>query len=110
MLKKYLRLTIIGITQAILPITVLALLVPYFLEHTENLHKLRGFLSDWNLVFLVIHALFYCLIFFLWPAVVRHLARRRQIEMSASELTQAIGARCYLLSAFILLELLMLWR
>jgi len=110
MLKKYLRLTIIGITQAILPITALALLVPYFLQHTENLHKLQGFLSDWNLVFLVGHAFVYCLIFVMWPAIIRHLARHRQIKISASELKQAISARCYLLSAFILLELLMLWR
>ncbi len=110
MLKKYVRLTIIGITQAVLPITVLALLTPYLLERTENLQKLQVFLSDWNLLFLIGHALFFCLIFFIWPAFIRHLTRRRQIEINASELKQALSARWYLLSAFILLELLMLWR
>lgn len=110
MLKKYLRSTIIVITQAILPITALFLLAPYLLQRTENLQKLQVFLSDWNLLFLSIHALFYCLIFFMWPAFIRHLCRRRQIKINASELKQAIDARCYLLSAFILLELFMLWR
>jgi len=110
MLKKCLHSTIIVITQAILPMIALALLVPYFLKRAENLQKLQVFLSDWNLLFLSTHALFYCLIFFMWPAFVRHLCRRRQIKINASELKQALSARWYLLSAFILLELLMLWR
>ena len=110
MLKKYLRPTIIVLTQAILPVTALALFTPYLLQRTENLHKLQGFLSDWNLLFLVTHGVFYCFVFFMWPAFVRHLCRQRLIEVDASEAKQAIGARWHLLSAFILFELLMLWR
>ena len=110
MLKKCLRSLIIVITQAILPMIALALLVPYFLKRTENLQKLQVFLNDWNLIFLSTHTLFYCFIFFMWPIFVKHLCRRRQIEVNTSELRQALSARWYLLSAFILLELLMLWR
>lgn len=110
MLKKYLHTTIIGIIQTILPITALLLLVPYILNRTNNLHSLQSFLNNWNVLFLVMHALFYCLLYFVWPSLIHRLCKNKTIELNSFEYKQALSARWYLLSAFILFELLMLWR
>lgn len=110
MLKKYLHLTIIGIIQIILPITAFMLLTPYLLSKTNNLHQLQALLANWHLTFLIIHGLFYCVLFYRWPAIVRRLCHHRGINLNGREYKQALSARWYLLSAFILFELLMLWR
>lgn len=110
MLKKYLHTTIIGIFQTILPIMALLLLAPYVLNRTDNLHSLQNFLHNWDTLFLVIHALFYCVLYFAWPTLIHRLCKNKAIELNGFEYKQALSARWYLLSAFILFELLMLWR
>lgn len=110
MLKKYLRPIIIGIIQTILPITALLLLTPYILGHTESLHSFQNFLNNWDMLLLIIHGLFYCALYFIWPLLVKHLCKNKAIEVNGIEYKQAVNARWYLLSAFILFELLMLWR
>ena len=110
MLKKYLRLTIIGITQFFLPITAFMLLTPYLLNKANNLHRLQTLLANWHLTFLIMHGLFYCVLFYTWPAIIKRLCHHRGISLSSREYKQTLSARWYLLSAFILFELLMLWR
>ncbi len=110
MLKKYLRLTIIAVIQSVLPIATIALLIPYLLNQTDNLHQFQAILQQWNLLFLVIHAFFYCFLFFFWPHLTKRLCANRKIRVNGIEYKQALSARWYLLSAFILFELLMLWR
>lgn len=110
MLKKYIRMTIIGIFKTILPITALFLLTPYILNSTHKLTNIQGFLRNWDTFFLVIHGLFYCLLYFAWPTLVKRLCKNKTIEVNGIEYKQAVDARWYLLSAFILFELLMLWR
>ncbi len=110
MLKKYLHLTIIGTIRLILPITALMLLTPYLLSKADNLNRIQTLLANWHLTFLIMHGLFYCVLFYAWPLVVKRLCHHRGISFNSREYKEALSARWYLLSAFILFELLMLWR
>lgn len=110
MLKAYLHSTIIAIIQVILPMAAFVLLTPYFLNKADNLHKLQIFLSNWRFTFLMIHVFFCCGFIYAWPSVIKRLFRQQKISLDNQTYQKVLSVRWYLISVFMLLEILMLWR
>ncbi|KTC66370.1 Uncharacterised protein (plasmid) [Legionella adelaidensis] len=107
MLIKYIRSTIIVITQSILPILGLLICTPLLLE-SNALNTVRHSLVRLNAWFLLFHGLFYFFLVLLWPKVVSRY--RAQNHLNAEQIKIALNIRWYLLGIFLLIDSLVLWR
>ena len=110
MLKQYLRSSIIVLFQFAGLATVALLVLPLLFEKTHDLHQLNLFLSLHKNLFLLIHGLFYIVIFIGWPRLIRFFANHQQVSPNQQQINQAIHSRCYLIMTFIIIECLNLLR
>lgn len=107
MIKPYIRSTIIGLIQAILPIIALLALAPWFIN-TDLLTRWQTLFGDIQPWFLGFHGVIYVTLILLWPKLVRRLQIPNQL--SSEQLSRVLKIRWYLLSIFILIDVLMIGR
>lgn len=107
MLKNYLSLTIIVLLQAILPICLLMLIVPWFINHSSSLIHWQQQLTQMKYWIIAWHSLFYLALFLLWPKLINKL---QQKQLTAEQQKIILNSRWYFLAIFIFIDLLMLWR
>lgn len=105
MIKNYIRSTIIVVVRILLPIMVLLVLAPLFIN-TKVINQLQQpVFHPW---FIALHALFYLTLIFLWPKLLQHL--HKQNPINTEQLKTALKVRWYLLTLFLFIDALMLWR
>ncbi|KTD25126.1 hypothetical protein [Legionella maceachernii] len=107
MIKNYIHSAIIVLTQTLLPILVLVIAAPWFIN-SNLLQQWQRSLADNQLWFLILHGLFYLGLVFLWPKLIIRL--QTQSKISIEQLNLALKVRWYLLSIFLFMDTVMLWR
>lgn len=106
MIKNYIiRSTIIGIFQILLPIAVLLVLAPWFINTQVINHLQKPGIHPW---FIVLHALFYLTLILVWPKLVRRL--NKQNPINAEQLKTVLRVRWNLLASILFIDALMLLR
>ncbi|KTD63270.1 hypothetical protein Lsan_1388 [Legionella santicrucis] len=105
MIKNYIRSTIIVLVQILLPIMALLVLAPLFINTKVINHLQQPVFHPW---FIVLHALFYLTLILLWPKVAQRL--HKQNPINSEQLKTALKIRWYLLTLFLFIDALMLWR
>ncbi|MBA2651653.1 MAG: hypothetical protein H0U73_05230 [Tatlockia sp.] len=104
MLKKVLKPFIIVLIQAFVLVTFVGCLTPFLLKNTASITHYRQFLQHFKGSFLIIHGIFYCLLYCLWPLLIKLLCRKQTTPPSAEQLHRALNARIYLIAAFLIIE------
>ncbi|STX28427.1 Uncharacterised protein [Legionella beliardensis] len=107
MIKHYIRSTIIILLQAILPILALFILAP-LLINKNSFAQWQHVLTNNQPVFIILHGLFYLALVWLWPKLITRL--QTQNQLSPPQLSSALNIRWYLLTIFIFIDALMIWR
>lgn len=105
MIRNYIRSTITVIIQILLPIMVLLVLGPLFINTKVITHLQQPVFDPW---FIVLHGLFYLSFILFWPKLVYRL--HKQNPINTEQLKTALKARWYLLATFLFIDALMLWR
>ncbi|VEB35429.1 Uncharacterised protein [Legionella sainthelensi] len=103
MIKNYIRLTIIVLVQILLPIMVLLVLAPLFINTKVINHLQQPVFHPW---FIVLHGLLYLSLILLWPKLVQRL--HKQNPINTEQLKTALKARWYLLTIFLFIDTLIL--
>lgn len=107
MIKNYIRSAIIVLTQTLLPIIVLVIAAPWFIN-SNVLQLWQRSLASNQSWFLFFHGLFYLGLIFLWPKLIIRL--QAQNKIGTEQLNLALKARWYLLSIFLFVDMVMLLR
>ncbi|QBR84697.1 hypothetical protein E3983_10165 [Legionella israelensis] len=107
MKKNYIRSSIIVLIQCILPIVVLLTITPWLI-HTNTLSHIQDYLKASQPWFFLWHGLFYVVIFFTWPIIINCI-NQQQHQLTSDQIYKIRQSRWYLIAAFILIDLLMLW-
>ena len=110
MLRQYAKYSIIVIIQLTVLAIIILLIVPIMLNHANSLNHGHEFFTRFNQLFFIGHGFFYTALYFLWPPIIRFLANRQTEPPTPKQISKAMHARCYLISAFLLFELLNLLR
>ncbi|MCW8444221.1 hypothetical protein OQJ05_09185 [Fluoribacter gormanii] len=106
MIKNYIiRSTIIGIFQILLPIVILLVLAPWYINTQVINHLKQPVFQPW---FIVLHTLFYLGLILLWPKLVQHI--HKQNPINTEQFKTALKVRWYLLALFLFIDALMLWK
>lgn len=107
MIKNYIRSAIIVLTQTVLPILILVIAAPWFINN-NLLQQWQRSLTSNQLGFLIFHGLFYLGLIFLWPKLIIRL--QAQSKIGTEQLNLALKVRWYLLSIFLFVDAVMLLR
>ena len=110
MLNKYARTTIIAITKYILPVVLILLLAPQLVQFSPQLTKANQFFHLHQIVFLLLHSLFYLALYLLWPRIIHALVNRNAYEITQEQINSALNAKWYLLATLVFFEILVWWR
>ncbi|HAT7052172.1 hypothetical protein SDC14_14620 [Legionella pneumophila serogroup 1] len=110
MLNKYVRTTIIAITKYILPVVLLLLLAPQFVQFSSQLTQTNQFFQLHQIAFLLVHSLFYLALYWLWPRIIHVLVNRSSHDITQEQINSALKAKWYLLAALVFFEVLVWWR
>ncbi|EHL29738.1 hypothetical protein [Legionella drancourtii] len=110
MLKKFLKPSIIVVIQVILLVIFILCITPFLLKNIDSLNHFRQLIQQFKWPLLLIHGVFYTLLYFLWPLLIKVLSRRQAIPPSDEQRRGALNARLYLIGAFIIFECLNLLR
>ena len=110
MLRQSIQRFIIATIQ-LTGLAILALVLAMtMLHHTNQLNHWHDFFAHFHRLFFIVHGVFYIALFSLWPHAIRLMANRQQTIPSFKQIKTATNARFYLISAFLLIELLNLLR
>ena len=110
MLRKYAKTSIIVVIQLFAWSILLLLITPFLIQQRNHLADWHNFFESKHTLFFLSHGLFYVSLYIAWPHVIHFLAHREITKPSAQQIKNALGARYYLLGAFLLFELLNLMR
>lgn len=110
MLNKCLRFIIIGMIKGVLPVVILLLLAPRLLQLNQGINLAQHFFQIHQTGFLVIHALFYLLLYGLWPSLVNSCLTQSNESIAPERIQSALNARWYLIGCMALFELMVWWR
>ena len=110
MLNKYAKYLIIGIIQLAGLGLLMLLIAPNLLKNTSSLHQWQDFFTRFQLVFFLSHSLFYIALYYSCPRICKCLANRQPEPTTVKQIKHAMQARYYLISTFLLFELLNLLR
>ena len=110
MLKQYAKYSIIVIIQLTVLAIIILLIAPIMLNHASSLNRGYDFFTRFHQLFFIGHGLFYTALYFSWPPIIRFLANRQTAPPTPKHISKAMHARCYLIGAFLLFELLNLLR
>lgn len=108
MLRKHTKHFIIALFQITGIAIVILACATLMLNHTSNLNHWRDSFTRFHGVFFIIHSLFYIGIYCLWPYLINLLAYRQ--SPTPNQINKAMHSRYYLIGAFLIFELLNLWR
>ena len=106
MKKNYIRSSIIVLIQCILPIVALVIITPSLIN-TNTFSHIEYYLKANQPWFLLWHGLFYLAIFITWPIIINRI--NQQHQLTSYQINKIRQSRWYLIAAFILIDLLMLW-
>lgn len=104
MKKSLIRSTIIVLIRTILPIIALLIITPCLLNQSARLKYWQVFFNQNNTIFLEAHIVFYIILLGLWPKLVYTL---KSAETNQQQLHLAMQARWYLVTIFMLIEVLL---
>lgn len=110
MLNKYIRSTIIVLLQSLLPVLFFLWLTPQLLQFSHEFHQAQHFFVVHKVGFLIVHILFYLVLFWLWPLFIDLYIKRCNYDMSTKQIKLALNTRWYLLAAMTIFELLVWWK
>ncbi|HHF0529624.1 hypothetical protein [Legionella waltersii] len=110
MLKKFLRPSIIVAIQLILLAILIICITPFLLRNTDSLNHFRQLVQHFKWALLMIHGLFYAVLYFAWPFLINLLSQKQASSPSEEQLRCALNARFYLIGAFVIFEVLNLLR
>lgn len=107
MIKRYSRLFIIGTLQMIFPIILLLAIAPIIFK-TKNLAQWNYYFTSLHPSFIILHGLFYLSLIVGWPKLINHLQANH--PASTETIQTLLKCRWYILTVFLLIDSLMLWR
>ncbi len=106
MLKKYLSSSIIVLFQFLLLGILIVICTPLLLQNSHLAQHMNIFLTRYETVFLVSHAIFYLIFYVSWPRIVKFIAVSQFDTPNEVQINKAIQIRLYLLAIFLSIELI----
>ncbi len=110
MLNKTIRSIIIVTIQLIVPVSLLMIIAPQIVDHTNQFRHLTEFFNQHQHHFFLAHCSFYLALFLIWPHLIKLTITRLNSEPDAAIIKTAINTRWYLIAAMAFFELLAWWK
>ena len=110
MLTHYFKRACVSILQGLSLFLLILFLASTLLTNSSLLNRLHDLFASSQRLFLILHLLFYSLLYGLWPKFVFILARSQAVALGNELIKAVVQIRIYLISLFIAMECLTLLR